>query len=785
MTRTSSSGMQPDARPAEPSMLPHGGAAGFRTDLIFLWGAVLVALALRLSPWRLMFADGSFVFHQPDGYYHLRRVGIILQSFPRIPAIDMYMAYPFGAECPWPPLYDLGIALLSYLAGMGKPSPEIVRGVATLLPPVLASLTILPVHGIARMLAGPAAARIAAALAVAVPHHVILSTVGSGDHHAAVTLLVGCALYCFVRSLSGDDARLRRRSAGASGAFLGASVLAWQGAIAFGAVLAAGAGLSWLAARPAVGAAGSASADDRALRSALWALSVAAAIAALGRLAWPSATEQTVFGFGFFSWFQPAFLLVLLASLAVPFVAGRPAAGGARTRRIRAARAAASLAIPAAALLAVPAFRNNLVSAGGFLLGRDPWLRSISEFRPSLVPEMFSEPYSAVLFGLFAASLLLPAAVAAVAWAKSRRTGVPPGVALFAAWTLVIGAMAFLQRRWAADYAMNVAIGAGWAVALARAGGQRAPAGGIRRPGAPWRFVLAPLAVLLVAVPQVLFVRDLLANPRVMLVPLYDASLAWLRDSTPSPGDPRRPDVKPDYSVLADWGYGHAIQYVALRPTVVNNFGAQLRGNGLEDMLRFYAAPDEASMADLCTRRGVRYLYLTNVYPPLQLFSMLPDAGGRADLARGPRGSVAYSGLFLEDGQAAPARPAMTRFRLIYESGSDEEGPYFDPFGRVKIYEFVKGADIRGAAGPDEEVEIACLLATGAGRVFEYRNVVRADRNGVFSVRFPYATAGGRSAVRASGPAIARIGGRSIRFDVSDADVVGGGAVAVGAARAR
>ena len=57
----------------------------------------LIALAVRLAPWRATFQSGNIIFGQPDAYYHLRRANIILHTFPNIPALDTYMAYPLGA----------------------------------------------------------------------------------------------------------------------------------------------------------------------------------------------------------------------------------------------------------------------------------------------------------------------------------------------------------------------------------------------------------------------------------------------------------------------------------------------------------------------------------------------------------------------------------------------------------------------------------------------------------------------------------------------------------------
>ena len=47
----------------------------------------------------------------------------------------------------------------------------------------------------------------------------------------------------------------------------------------------------------------------------------------------------------------------------------------------------------------------------------------------------------------------------------------------------------------------------------------------------------------------------------------------WLRERTPSSGDPYSQGAEPTFGVLGHWQYGHIIQYVGERPTVVGNFG--------------------------------------------------------------------------------------------------------------------------------------------------------------------------------------------------------------------
>jgi dolichyl-phosphooligosaccharide-protein glycotransferase len=132
-----------------------------------------------------------------------------------------------------------------------------------------------------------------------------------------------------------------------------------------------------------------------------------------------------------------------------------------------------------------------------------------------------------------------------------------------------------------------------------------------------------------------------------------------------------------------------------------------------------------------------------------------------------------YADLFSE----IPDKPiqkvtALTHYRLIHESPENasvtmfpESTPVTLPgIKSVKIFEFVRGAQIRG------EGIIEVPILTNTGRVFIYR---QESREGLFIV--PYSTEGNPYQVRATGPY--HIVGTSQYFNVSEGDVVQGNPV--------
>jgi dolichyl-diphosphooligosaccharide--protein glycosyltransferase len=806
---------------------PVPGGKPFPREWVFAWGMAVLAFAVRLIPWKMAFAGGNLIFGQPDAYYHLRRATIFLHTFPRVPGIDRYMAHPFGAECPWPPLYDLLIAALSWGIGFGAPSYRVIHGVTTFLPPVLAGLTVIPIFLLARHVAGNGAGMAAALFAVVMPGQLNYSVVGSGDHHTAETLLLVTFLYLFLRGAGSEEVRRNRRYGILAGCVLGAAVLVWQGSIVFAVVLVSGVS-AWELASGIRGRVSTPPEDPgRIHRVAAYALGVAVALVSLGRAVYPSETEQTRFGFGFFSWFQPFFLLLLLAALALVRRILRPKRGAGRKEFLKMlAVGAAAVAALFGLLFLFPFFRENVLDGVRFLLTRNAYLRSISEFQPSFDTRMFRQgvswPFLADL--VYFATFLLPPALCAWIFARKWRGGEPlQEISLFTVWTWLFAFLMFRQRRWGNAYAANIAIAIGWATALAYRGNRRFtllwsdflawreerrpaafPGGGdsrfrrmLRSPKLSVGAALLFLAVVMV--PYYISIYQLvLAPPRPITPDLYN-SLIWLRENTPRTKSPWNPRETPEYAVFSSWDHGHWIQYISERPTMVNNFGYQLRGEGLEDMLRVYFGKGENDVARVCDRRGIRYLFLSDVF---FMMDTLPELigidfnssyvagtvphGGMANLPipNDNYASLAYSRMYMFDGSASPAGPALTRFRLIFESANAPSSYYLPPDTKeIKIFEYVKGARLWGSAGPREKVVLSCRLMTNFDRLFEYTATVTAGPDGRFEAVFPYATKEKNGAVIPLSRGLAYTPSRAAFFDVETADVLEGKPVRIDLAK--
>jgi dolichyl-diphosphooligosaccharide--protein glycosyltransferase len=108
--------------------------------------------------------------------------------------------------------------------------------------------------------------------------------------------------------------------------------------------------------------------------------------------------------------------------------------------------------------------------------------------------------------------------------------------------------------------------------------------------------------------------------------------------------------------------------------------------------------------------------------------------------------------------------PALRHYRLIHESPTNTMNSKTADVKYVKIFEYVKGAHIKGNGIIDVP------LITNTGRNFTYR---QESINGEFVV--PYATTGSTDEVKATGPYY--IEGTSTTFDVPESAVENGSAI--------
>jgi dolichyl-phosphooligosaccharide-protein glycotransferase len=165
--------------------LPPAAIAGI--ILLILCG---ISLYIRIAlPYDQVFVDGSVWFRGTDAWYHMRLVDNLIEHFPHHISFDPYTFFPNGVTVPWPPFFDWLVAGVARLISLGSPTQHTIDVVGAYVPPILGTLTIIPVYFIGKELFNRWVGLLAAALVVVLPGEFLnRSLLGFTDHHAAESL---------------------------------------------------------------------------------------------------------------------------------------------------------------------------------------------------------------------------------------------------------------------------------------------------------------------------------------------------------------------------------------------------------------------------------------------------------------------------------------------------------------------------------------------------------------------------------------------------------------------
>lgn len=701
-----------------------------------LAGAVALALVVRLAALpRIYLADGVFPAGT-DSYYHLRRAWLALRHGFSIPSRDPFCHFPDGVVDPWPPLHDLVVAALAWIAGGGEPDRELLMRTAVWLPPVLGTIAVVLLYALGRRLVGRTAALGAAWVYAACPAAAYQAQVGMADHHVAEALLA-LGIYTVV-------AREARGAAGSAvravvlGALLAAAILTWLGSVLFAGL--AFVFLLWRAVRHA------GSAEGR--RTAVFA---AAAFALAAGLVAPFALRAEFGRAGAFrsyhlSLLQPV-LLLGLAGLVLPAHLLAAWIRRARRPRLRALLALGAAAAPALAIVVLTPLGAGLWEGAAFARRATPVLLLPLESRPLLFPRSgFSLEFAWLLFNTTG----LAAAVGLWLLARRRPFRLEP-TALLLLLLSTHAVLALFQVRFTHLLAADVALLAGLAVARFLAWGGRAGGG-----------LLVGVALLVPG--TVLGLRHFGPVPP---PPAVRSALAALARTSPPVSQ-----TAPEYGVVAVWDLGHWITWLGCRPSLDSPF---LHLTPLVGTARFFLADSEEEADRVAAAYRIRFA----VSVPIPVSPRGEEDGDLRYAYLYPRQFIQVLGRRESDYlQVTPAglgiTPAFARtlqFRLQYLDGvsppagrhpalpaldaemfaaptlrgwrlhAAADDPTFPgEGGRVKVFERVRGARLVGRLVPRAQIRVRATVRTPLGEsyVFGYADRTTTDERGRFELRVPY-----------------------------------------------
>lgn len=264
-------------------------------------------------------------------------------------------------------------------------------------------------------------------------------------------------------------------------------------------------------------------------------------------------------------------------------------------------------------------------------------------------------------------------------------------------------------------------------------------------------------------------------------------TMLWLRDNTPSAGDPYRPYIKPDYGVLARWDYSGWIEAIAERPTLATSFGTETYG--MEEIARFFLSASEKEMENILRKNEIRYLIVDKMMGDLPMYARIlgqentffseewdPERNTTAYLLNKNVFGLIVSRLFFADGSTRkvgdiPFKP-VEGVRLVYESFSAADILGFPwEIKKLKVFEYTIGATLKVRGIPGEVAAISQLIETNQGRRFTFHNEKVIGTDGTSSFTLMYKNKIGHGTTGAVSPVTIFYRSKNVTLSILNADI--------------
>ena len=389
------------------------------------------------------------------------------------------------------------------------------------------------------------------------------------------------------------------------------------------------------------------------------------------------------------------------------------------------ATAGVGLAIVALSALFLPGLREGALEAWQWLAKEEAFQASVQESRPLFrVRGKFSGAIAEGRLSYFI--YLLPAALLFLAWEVRKRSN-RASLWLLLSWTAGLALVTLTQRRFFNSLSVSLALVMAWSlVTTARDFIGPSPS--------PWRRWGVPLTVTAFGIGLLLpmeasyrlsfsnIERALSGRPILLRTagpdfPALFETASWIRDNTPPTTGFLDSSQVPAYGLLTMPGVGHLFEYRAQRPVVSDNFGDDIGRENYERVKHYFSTESETEADSIARELRARYVVATarSVQRP-------------ASESRGMLDRLVYG-----DGNGlAGMRLVFEASRLGVNSRQDVPPP--------KVFERVPGARVSGRAAPGQVVLARIAVRTNRGRQFTYRQQTRADPDGRYALRLPYAS---------------------------------------------
>ncbi|MBU4076919.1 MAG: oligosaccharyl transferase, archaeosortase A system-associated [Euryarchaeota archaeon] len=716
----------------EPSITPVAGKNTKTVAYFLLFLIFLLALLLRFAAVNKIFVGSSVIFPDFDVYYHLRLITYSVQNFPSFLWFDSYVNYPLGYNVGWMPFYDLAIAFITLLISSGSPTTHTIETVAAIFPVALGAITVIPIFFIGKELHDRKLGLLSAFLFAIMPAHITVSRLGLTDHHVAEVFLFTMVLLLLIISMKYNSLIF----AVLAGIFIGGMVFTWSAAQIYIAIIS-----MFFIIQYGVNLYRGKTSENLILIGAVTALTALIITVLLFLLHWIPLYQVL----GIVTFFSAVILPGVLSNIMLK-------------KRIHKLMYPVAIVffgfLLAGSIMLFPQEFGIFDEAMKYLAGENV-VGTIIETQPFaedyfafITTLYFSIPFGFTLF--FALIGLFYYIVSELGYRFA------PEKLLFLISGLVIILLTFNQVRFSYLMSIFVAFFAAYF---------------INRMIFDENFVLNTktiasftFLILLIGLPTA-YVAYALATETPEVAGDWRDALIWMRNNTPETSYYDNPRESPEYVVMAWADYGNWIEYVARRPVVANNFQA-----GIIAAAQYFTADSEKTANDILDQRRARYVIvddetgfgfedivygkyghildiagknMSNYYYSFDVPA--PNSIVKTNLLNNNYYNTIFARLYLLDGSSIEnplniRDEGLSHYRLVYESNTT--GSNTINVKKIKIFEYVRGAMIRGTTSPNTILEIFVPVRTNTNRTFNYIVKTISDANGNFTLVVPYATEG-------------------------------------------
>jgi dolichyl-diphosphooligosaccharide--protein glycosyltransferase len=642
-------------------------------------------------PHNQIFVNDWVWFRETDAYYYMRNIETVLHNFPHFNLFDPYQLYPGGGPGLLRPFFAWLVAGVILLVKGAAATLQSMEAVAAYMPPILGTLTLIPVYFIGKELFNRWVGVIAAAIVVIMPGEFLhRSLLGFTDHHVAEALFsTVCMLFLimaikrarereisFAHILSRDWSTVRKPLVYTllAGIFLGIYLLTWIGGLLFIFAI-----FAYLVIQFIVDHLRRKSTDYLCLIGApVFLIAFLMVLPVLGK-----DSMDTIY--------RVSMSIAILVPIALSIIS-----------RLMAGRAWKPVYYPLTLLglggigLAVfhainPSLLQSILDRFTIFAPASAAALTIMEVAPLLFPNgqfsllMAWTNFNASFFIAFVSFAML------IYFAIKRKND---DKTLFLVWSIIILMAVLGQRRFGYYYTINAALLTGYfswkmldiaglnkllakpkevAEAVKKfkkkkeRAREKAKPKTFMQPRGAWVGVIVVGIILfcVVFLPSIPSAKALAGSPNYVMDEGWYTSLLWLKDNSPDPfGDPNfyyalyppRDEFEyPEtaYGVMSWWDYGHFIMQIAHRIPNANPGQA-----GAVQAGQFFTALNESSANEVADKEATKYVVIDYMMPTSKFYAMAQWTGKSED---------EFYGLYYIPAEAG-GQWAMLYYPTYYES---------------------------------------------------------------------------------------------------------------------